>query len=306
MSPGSSTESYPAFARIGLRENPGKNLNQITCPHRDSNPGHLVSQPDALTVTPQFDHCSYGNPSRIIWPELWTESGHAGRGDTPKWAISKGQRTFVPVPQRLLETRSFENHTNRNFFKNDTALWSGRVAQLVEQLATDWKVRDSIPGGDRIFSRCQTFRTAPRFTQPPIKLSTGSFPGVKGGQSLVPTTPPHSSAEVMESMGLYLHAFMTQLPEHLDQVFPQRWIGRNRIEWPARSPDLSLLDFFLWCHLKSVMYRERLNNLEDLEHRIMEVVHDIPKAWLNHSLNGFYDRLAHCQAAEGYQFEHRI
>ncbi|KAJ4428441.1 hypothetical protein ANN_24478 [Periplaneta americana] len=48
--------------------------------------------------------------------------------------------------------------------------------------------------------------TAPRFTQPPIKLSTGSFPGVKGGQSVVPTTPPHSSAEVMESMGLYLHA----------------------------------------------------------------------------------------------------
>ncbi|KAJ4439814.1 hypothetical protein ANN_07942 [Periplaneta americana] len=49
------TESYPAFARIGLRENPGKNLNQVTCPDRDSNPGHLVSQPDALTVTPQVD-----------------------------------------------------------------------------------------------------------------------------------------------------------------------------------------------------------------------------------------------------------
>ncbi|KAJ4434245.1 hypothetical protein ANN_22795 [Periplaneta americana] len=54
MSPGSSTESYPAFARIGLRENPGKNLNQVTCPDRDSNPGHLVLRPDALTVTPQL------------------------------------------------------------------------------------------------------------------------------------------------------------------------------------------------------------------------------------------------------------
>ncbi|KAJ4449741.1 hypothetical protein ANN_01145 [Periplaneta americana] len=54
MSPGSSTESYPAFARIGLRENPGKNLNQVTFPDRDSNPGHLVSRPDALTVTPQL------------------------------------------------------------------------------------------------------------------------------------------------------------------------------------------------------------------------------------------------------------
>ncbi|KAJ4439584.1 hypothetical protein ANN_07711 [Periplaneta americana] len=53
MSPGSSTESYPAFARIGLRENPGKSLNQVTCPDRDSNPGHLVSRPDTLTVTPQ-------------------------------------------------------------------------------------------------------------------------------------------------------------------------------------------------------------------------------------------------------------
>ncbi|KAJ4443247.1 hypothetical protein ANN_04915 [Periplaneta americana] len=52
-SPGSSTESYPAFARIGLRENPGKNLNQVTCPDQDSNPGHLVSRPDALTVTAQ-------------------------------------------------------------------------------------------------------------------------------------------------------------------------------------------------------------------------------------------------------------
>ncbi|KAJ4431281.1 hypothetical protein ANN_19878 [Periplaneta americana] len=53
MNPGSSTESYPAFAHIGLRENPGKNLNQVTFPDRDSNPGHLVSRPDALTVTPQ-------------------------------------------------------------------------------------------------------------------------------------------------------------------------------------------------------------------------------------------------------------
>ncbi|KAJ4443919.1 hypothetical protein ANN_05706 [Periplaneta americana] len=49
MSPGSSTESYPAFAHSGLRKNPGKNLNQVTCPDRESNPGHLVSRSDALT-----------------------------------------------------------------------------------------------------------------------------------------------------------------------------------------------------------------------------------------------------------------
>ncbi|KAJ4427465.1 hypothetical protein ANN_25113 [Periplaneta americana] len=62
MSPRSSTESYPAFARIGLRENPGKNLNEVTCSDRDSNPGHLVSRPDALTITPQI----YNNIIREI------------------------------------------------------------------------------------------------------------------------------------------------------------------------------------------------------------------------------------------------
>ncbi|KAJ4439459.1 hypothetical protein ANN_07583 [Periplaneta americana] len=53
MSPGSSTESYPEFANIELRESPGKNLNQVPCPDRESNPGNLVSRLDALTVTPQ-------------------------------------------------------------------------------------------------------------------------------------------------------------------------------------------------------------------------------------------------------------
>ncbi|KAJ4430184.1 hypothetical protein ANN_22394 [Periplaneta americana] len=53
MSPESNTESYPAFADIGLRENPGKNLKQVTCPDRESNPDHLVSRPDGLTVTPE-------------------------------------------------------------------------------------------------------------------------------------------------------------------------------------------------------------------------------------------------------------
>ncbi|KAJ4450626.1 hypothetical protein ANN_02054 [Periplaneta americana] len=37
MSPGSSTESYPAFARIRLRENPEKHLNQDELITNDNN-----------------------------------------------------------------------------------------------------------------------------------------------------------------------------------------------------------------------------------------------------------------------------
>ncbi|KAJ4425646.1 hypothetical protein ANN_27842 [Periplaneta americana] len=52
MSPGSSTESYPAFARIGLRENSGKKLNQVTCPDRNSNPVAARRADSYSTVTP--------------------------------------------------------------------------------------------------------------------------------------------------------------------------------------------------------------------------------------------------------------
>ncbi|KAJ4431746.1 hypothetical protein ANN_20350 [Periplaneta americana] len=73
MSPGSCTESYPAFARIGLRENPGKNLNQVTCPDRDSNLGHLVSQPDALTI--REDSQLTTEKSTTLHSGAWTADG---------------------------------------------------------------------------------------------------------------------------------------------------------------------------------------------------------------------------------------
>jgi len=32
-------------------------------------------------------------------------------------------------------------------------------------------------------------------------------------------------------------------------MYPNRWIGRGEPQnWPARSPDLTPLEFFLWKH----------------------------------------------------------
>jgi len=40
---------------------------------------------------------------------------------------------------------------------------------------------------------------------------------------------------------------------YLNQEFPGRWMGRyGSIRWPARSPDLNPLDFFLWGYCKEV------------------------------------------------------
>ncbi|KAJ4436009.1 hypothetical protein ANN_18633 [Periplaneta americana] len=98
MSPGSSTESYPAFARIGLRKNPGKNLNQVTCPDRDSNPDHLVSRPDVLTITPQI---SFINQTAASIRAMSSSSGSIGGSSsvrTQKSQVGSRSPAAVPLP----------------------------------------------------------------------------------------------------------------------------------------------------------------------------------------------------------------
>lgn len=53
--------------------------------------------------------------------------------------------------------------------------------------------------------------------------------------------------------GTPAHSSMT-VREYVDAKFPGRWIGScGPIPWPARSPDLNPIDFYLWGHLKSML-----------------------------------------------------
>ncbi|GFW55695.1 uncharacterized protein TNCV_120791 [Trichonephila clavipes] len=62
--------------------------------------------------------------------------------------------------------------------------------------------------------------------------------------------PGHFSADVRSTMGT---------------VYPGRWIGRSGpINWPARLPYLSYLDFFLWDHMKSLVYASPVDSDEAL------------------------------------------
>lgn len=44
---------------------------------------------------------------------------------------------------------------------------------------------------------------------------------------------------------------------------------RSDLHWPARPPDLTPCNYFLWSYLKSVVHRNRPNNL-DHHRNIME------------------------------------
>ena len=56
--------------------------------------------------------------------------------------------------------------------------------------------------------------------------------------------------------------YIRKVTQHLNNTYPNQWIGRGSlIHWPARSPDLTLLDFCLWGWLKGEVYHTKVDTL---------------------------------------------
>lgn len=93
----------------------------------------------------------------------------------------------------------------------------------------------------------------------------------------------------------------------LDQRYPDKWIGRRgALEWPARSPDLTPLDFFLWGYLKTMVYKTPLHDIQDLRHRITDTCRQINKETFTNVRQEFENRLYFCLATNGKHFENLI
>lgn len=75
--------------------------------------------------------------------------------------------------------------------------------------------------------------------------------------------------------------FAVNVKEWLNQQFPGRWIGRgSAINWPARSPDLTPLDFFLWGYVKEIVYKEVPTTKDNMKMRIRNAFASITPAML--------------------------
>jgi len=60
---------------------------------------------------------------------------------------------------------------------------------------------------------------------------------------------------------------------YLNTVFPARWIARRgAIEWSARSPDLTPLDYFLCGYLKNRVYRTKPANLDEFQQKVRDEI----------------------------------
>ena len=101
--------------------------------------------------------------------------------------------------------------------------------------------------------------------------------------------------------------FSTIVRNYLDQRFNERWIGRGGpIAWPPRSPDLSSLDFFLWGHMKTLIYETPIETEEELVARITAAAYQIQNipAVFERVRESMFRRCHLCIEANGGIFEH--
>lgn len=93
---------------------------------------------------------------------------------------------------------------------------------------------------------------------------------------------------------------------HLNEVYPNRWIGRGGPRaWPPRSPDMTPLYYFLWGHLKTMVYGREINTREQLIQRIIDACDEIrnnPNVIRKAVLN-LMKRADKCVEVGGFHFE---
>lgn len=116
--------------------------------------------------------------------------------------------------------------------------------------------------------------------------------------------PSHKSMFFMQD-GAPAH-WSLQVRKWLWQHFPEKWIGRRGfIDWPARSPDLTPMDFFFWGHIKELVYAHRIQSVKDLKQRIIEAFTKIPLDLIEKVCLSVPARLRICYESNGEHFENK-
>lgn len=133
-----------------------------------------------------------------------------------------------------------------------------------------------------------------------LNFLINDLPELMGGVPNIENEEP----VVFQQDGCPAHWTLT-VREHLDNSFPNAWIGRNGpIPWPARSPDLTPLDFYIWGRAKALVYTEIIDTREQLIEKIDNAfVKMKQEIRLNQTTTEIRKRCYACIRNNGHQFE---
>lgn len=95
-----------------------------------------------------------------------------------------------------------------------------------------------------------------------------------------------------------------RVTEYLSEMFPNRVIANSGdVRWPARSPDLSPLDYFLWGTMKNKVYKTVPVDINDLRQNIIDSLRQIRRRSIERAIANVRKRVELCIMVEGGQFE---
>lgn len=98
--------------------------------------------------------------------------------------------------------------------------------------------------------------------------------------------------------------FSRQAREILNTYFPDRWIGRGGpINWPARSPDLNVLDYFVWGYVKAAVEHVRDGTEEQVREAIIASFNNITPDMAHRATQQIRRRVELCFQEQGSHFE---
>lgn len=90
----------------------------------------------------------------------------------------------------------------------------------------------------------------------------------------------------------------------LNEHFPERWLGKfGTVNFPPRSPDLTIMDFFVWGTVKDKVYREAPTTAEDMRVSITAAFQSITADMLRRARDSFRRRCQLCIEREGSHVE---
>ena len=128
-----------------------------------------------------------------------------------------------------------------------------------------------------------------------------------GHRTVVSVSPQHLfTANILpvKTQNTKIHQFRPNW-----QIFPMPCCNDRMIAldlWPPNSPDLNPVDYKIWGIIQQRVYECRLNNVEELKQRLVDVCNGLQQSVIDSAVKEWRKRLKACVGAQGRHFEHLL
>ena len=109
-------------------------------------------------------------------------------------------------------------------------------------------------------------------------------------------------------MGVFVHEsenwFQSLCPGWLQEAFQGRVISRlTTIAWPAKSPDMSCLDFWFWGVAMEEVRKSKQSTLNELKAVVEAFAESVDQEEVKRSARSTWNRARACKAVAGASFK---